>query len=76
VAAKLARIRKLTDLPLGVGFGIKDADSAQAVAQLGDAVIVGSALVSRIENLIDQPDAIPAEVARLLASMREAMDLI
>ncbi len=76
VARKLAQIRKMTSLPVGVGFGIKDAESAQAVARVGDAVIVGSALVSRIEALAGQPEAIAPEVARLLSSMREAMDQV
>lgn len=76
VAQKVSVIRKHTTLPVGVGFGIKDPDSAQAVAQVGDAVIVGSALVRKLEELADQPDAIIREVSRLLSEMRAAMDLI
>ena len=76
VAAKVAEIRRATRLPVGVGFGIKDAETAQAVAQVGDAVIVGSALVKIVEELAEQPDAIAPAVAGLLASMRQAMDLV
>ena len=76
VAAKLANIRTHTDLPVGVGFGIKDASTAQAVAQVGDAVIVGSALVSRIEALAETPEQIAPALSQLLGSMRGAMDLI
>jgi tryptophan synthase alpha chain len=74
VAAKLAEIRRHTDLPLGVGFGIKDADTAAAVARVADAVVVGSALVNRIEALAEQPEAIAAEARTLISSMRAAMD--
>lgn len=74
VAAKLDEIRAYTDLPLGVGFGIKDAATAAAVAQVADAVIVGSALINRIEALANTPDAIAAEAKALIAGMRAAMD--
>ena len=74
VGQKLEVIRRYTDLPIGVGFGIKDAASAAAVARLADAVVVGSALVSRIERLADEPERLQAEIAGLLAAMRRAMD--
>lgn len=74
VAEKLAEIRQHTDLPLGVGFGIKDAATAAAVARVADAVVVGSALVNRIEALADQPDKIAAEARALIGGMRAAMD--
>jgi tryptophan synthase alpha chain len=72
----VAGIRKATELPVGVGFGIKDAESAKAVARVGDAVIVGSAIVNRMEKLADRPDAIGAEVAAFLTSLRQAIDTI
>lgn len=74
VADKLAEIRQVTDLPLGVGFGIKDASMAASMARIADAVVVGSALVSRIEDNLDQPDKIMAETSDLIVSMRQAMD--
>ncbi|MEW7982730.1 MAG: tryptophan synthase subunit alpha [gamma proteobacterium symbiont of Phacoides pectinatus] len=74
VAAKLAEVRRATGLPIGVGFGIKDPDSARAVARIADAVIVGSALVNRIEQLADEPEAIASALAGQLAAMRLAMD--
>jgi tryptophan synthase alpha chain len=74
VSEKVAGIRAATDLPVGVGFGIKDADSARAVAQVADAVIVGSAIVSRIEKLVDQPDTVATELADFLSGLRQAMD--
>lgn len=74
VAAKLNAIRRLTDIPVGVGFGIRDAQSAAEVSAAADAVVVGSALVKRIAELAAQPGAIEASVAEVLASMRNAMD--
>jgi len=74
VAAKLAEIRGVIELPLGVGFGIKDADTAAAVAGIADAVVVGSALVSRIEANSASPEAVMREATDLIADMRRAMD--
>lgn len=74
VAAKLSSIRKLSQLPLGVGFGIRDAQSAAEVSVVADAVVVGSALVARIAELADQPEKIASSVSSVLADMRQAMD--
>ena len=74
VADKLAQIRTRTELPIGVGFGIQDAESAARVAAVADAVVVGSALVRRIGALAAQPDKIEAEIGSLLIAMRRAMD--
>lgn len=74
VAEKLAAIRQQTTLPVGVGFGIKDPETAARVAKVADAVIVGSALVSRIEDLADRPDEIGAALGAVLRDMRSAMD--
>ncbi len=76
VSAKVAEVRRHAQLPIGIGFGIRDAESAQMVAQVGDAVIVGSVLVAAIERLADTPEEIGPEIARTLRSMREAMDQI
>lgn len=74
VKEKTALIKKYTNLPLAVGFGIKNPEIAAAVAAVADAVVVGSALVNRIADLADQPDAILKEVPAFLASLRAAMD--
>ena len=74
VREKLAQIRACTDLPVGVGFGIKDAQTAAAMASFADAVVVGSALVSRIEANPGDPARATAEIRGLLAGMRAAMD--
>lgn len=74
VSKKLDQIRKHTGLPVGVGFGIKDATSAAAVAAVADAVVVGSALVQKVEQAAGQHDRINTEIADLLAQMRAGMD--
>ncbi|EHQ53276.1 tryptophan synthase subunit alpha [Ectothiorhodospira sp. PHS-1] len=74
VAQKLAPIRRQTDLPVGVGFGISDAEAAAKVSRIADAVVVGSALVKRIAAHADDPAAGRREVAQVLAGMRRAMD--
>lgn len=74
VREKLAEIRESTDLPVGVGFGIKDAQTAAAMAQFADAVVVGSALVSRIEANPGDAVTATAEIKALLGEMRAAMD--
>jgi tryptophan synthase alpha chain len=74
VAARLADIRKHTDLPVGVGFGIKNADIARQVGAIADAVVVGSALVQRIADLADNPHAAIQAVSALLIEMRSALD--
>ncbi|MCF6283154.1 MAG: tryptophan synthase subunit alpha [Candidatus Polarisedimenticolaceae bacterium] len=73
VAAKVAEIRQVTDLPIGVGFGIKDAETAEQISKVADAVVVGSALVSRIEAHADEPQKAKNSVVELLLSMRKAM---
>ena len=74
VETKLAELRKYTDLPLGVGFGIRDGQSAAAVSELADAVVVGSTLVRCIEEHANRPEELAASVAGLLAEMRHAIN--
>ena len=66
-AALLQRIRRVTDLPVAVGFGISNAEQArEAWAQGADAVIVGSAIVRKIEEYGAQA---PAEVERFVREL-------
>ncbi len=74
VAAKLKEIRGHTKLPLGVGFGIGSPEAAAQVAEFADAVIVGSAVVKRMEEMAAKPDKILAEVPAFIARLRAAMD--
>lgn len=74
VAAKLSQIRALTSLPLAVGFGIRDADTAAAVSRVADGVVVGSALVAEIERHREQPESLPERLRDKLAPLRRSMD--
>lgn len=76
VAAKLKEIRRQTRLPLGVGFGISSPDAAAQVAEFADAIIVGSAVVKRMEDLMANPDKILTEIPAFIASLRAAMDRV
>ena len=72
VGAKIPRIRSHIKLPVGVGFGIRDASTARAVARVADAVVIGSRLVQEIEQ--SAPDQLVGNVKALVGSIRQAMD--
>ena len=74
VADKLAQVRRHVEIPVGVGFGIKDAASAAAIAEVADAVVVGSAIVQRVAANAGNEQAIFDAVGGLVAEMRAAMD--
>ncbi|PID46424.1 MAG: tryptophan synthase subunit alpha [Proteobacteria bacterium] len=67
-------IKAHTTLPVGVGFGIKDATTAAAVSKVSDAVIVGSVLVKMIEETPNDDAVILKHTSELLTDMRQAMD--
>ncbi len=75
VEKKIKEIRQLTDLPIGVGFGIKDAESAASVAQVADAVVVGSAIVSLMAKHKEDEQAILTQVPSFLQELRRAVDI-
>ncbi len=76
VSDKLEEIRQSTELPVGVGFGISDASSAAAIAEIADAVVVGSALIKIIDaNQSDAPQ-MKEKLFELVQSMRTGMDKI
>ena len=80
VTAALERLRKHTDIPIGVGFGIKTKEQAAAVGSVADACIVGSAVVDAIKNSLDASGkatgktvgAVTALVSDLAAGVRNA----
>jgi tryptophan synthase alpha chain len=74
VADKISHIRSRTDLPIGVGFGIKDAATASQVARFSDAVIIGSALVERMSELESRPEKLTSEMTTFLSELRHAVD--
>jgi tryptophan synthase alpha chain len=65
VAAKIPVIRQYTDLPIGVGFGIRDARSARAVAEVADAVVIGTLSIQEMEQVgADQGSGCGWQLAR------------
>lgn len=74
VAARVERIKSVVDLPVAVGFGIRDAASAAAVAETADAVVVGSVLVSLVGEHGGDVPALHAAIAGVVGGMRAAMD--
>ena len=74
VKGKLQSIRRHTDLPLGVGFGINSPEIAADVASFADAVVVGSAVVGRIEQEAAHPERLLVEVPAFVSRLRQAMD--
>ena len=75
VAQKLKEIRAISDLPVGVGFGIKDGETARAVARIADAVVVGSALVNQIAMSEHDHQQIKSSISGILSEMRSMMDI-
>ncbi|WP_322999291.1 tryptophan synthase subunit alpha [Castellaniella sp.] len=76
VARHLATIRRHVGIPVGVGFGIRDAASAARLAQHADAVVIGSKLIQIIETASrsDGPQAAIGAAAAWLADVRQALD--
>jgi len=72
VAAMIPRIKAQVKLPIGVGFGIRDAKTARAVAEVADAVVIGSALIQHLEGAGRAEAATMA--GRFVAEIRAALD--
>ena len=72
VAQKLPAIREKTGLPVGVGFGIRDAATASRIAAFADAVVVGSRIIEEIERSTAENAAI--NVKALVADIRRGVD--
>jgi len=72
VEQMIPRIKAHVKLPVGVGFGIRDAATARAVADAADAVVIGSALVQRLEGT--GRDEAPRVAGRFMAEIRAALD--
>jgi len=73
LAGPLAEIRKHSNLPVAVGFGIKSPENAAAVAALADAVVVGTALIEALEGA-DSREQACTQAKAFLAPIRDAMD--
>ncbi|MEO7151690.1 MAG: tryptophan synthase subunit alpha, partial [Burkholderiaceae bacterium] len=72
VARTIPRIREHVTIPVGVGFGIRDGRTARAVADVSDAVVIGSALVQRLDGCTR--DNVAAAAGGFIAEIRAALD--
>lgn len=73
LAPMLKRVRSRIELPVAVGFGIREPEQAAAVADIADAVVIGSALVDRLDRCDSAEDAIRT-TREFLSPVRRAMD--
>jgi tryptophan synthase alpha chain len=73
IAARVAEIRSHAKAPVAVGFGIRDAASAKAIADFADAVVIGSALVESLNGASDAAD-IAERVSAFMSPIRAALD--
>lgn len=72
VQAMLPRIRAHVNVPVGVGFGIRDAETAKAIGQTADAVVIGSKIIQLIEN--ESHEKVVPVAAQFLRTIRKALD--
>ena len=75
VEARYRHLKPLSEIPMVVGFGIKDGASAARVASFADGSVVGTAIVSIFESNMQTPEKIGPEVFGLLTEMRQQMDV-
>lgn len=75
VTNQVGKIRQMTNLPVAVGFGIRDAKTASQISVIADGVVVGSVLVNKIASLANESSQkIANEVSHIIKGMRESMD--
>lgn len=74
VAARLPQIRARVGMPVGVGFGIRDAESARRIGEVADAVVIGSRIIEELEN--SPREHAVANVKAFLRNIRTALDQI
>lgn len=74
VAEKMAVIKQHHKIPVGVGFGIRDAASAARISRLANGVIVGSVIVNLIADNKDDNAVMKTKIQALVSSMRQAID--
>lgn len=72
VEAMLPRIRQHVSIPVGVGFGIRDAETARAISQTADAVVIGSKIIQLLEN--EPHEKVVAVAIQFLRTIRKALD--
>jgi len=72
VARRIPEIQKIVGMPVGVGFGIRDAESAKKIGAVADAVVIGSRIIEEIER--SEPKDAPLNVRTFLRGIRAALD--
>lgn len=72
IAERMALLKRYIQLPIGVGFGIRDGQTARQVADVSDAVVIGSRIVQEIEA--SPADQLQANVGKLISGIRAALD--
>ena len=74
ISGFIETIRRYSDKPLAIGFGISNPQQAQAIGRLADGVIVGSAIIDVIEEHLDQQGRLVEAVGEFVGSLRRALD--
>ena len=74
VKKNVDRLHKNSPLPVAVGFGIRDAQSASAIAKFAEGVVIGSALVKKIEDNTDNLNVAESEIVNVVTEIRQALD--
>jgi len=74
VKSQVMSIRRLSNLPVVVGFGIKDADTAKSISSVSDGVVVGSAIVDCLAKQLLAPSIAIDNVRGLVSAIRDGMD--
>ena len=74
VARQVTRLRRAISLPIGVGFGIRDADTAAAIAAIADAVVIGTRVIQVVGD--GAPAEAPQRLEAFLAGIRQAIDTV
>jgi tryptophan synthase alpha chain len=68
----IGRLKGMTDLPVAVGFGIRSGEQAAALAKVADGLVVGSALIERLDLGVEAAGALVAELRRAMDAARRA----
>ncbi|MBT6392850.1 MAG: tryptophan synthase subunit alpha, partial [Nitrosomonadales bacterium] len=72
VSERVNNVRQFTNLPVAVGFGVKDAKTAKEVAAIADAVVIGSRIVLEIEQ--SNKDDLIGNIKKLMREMKDAIE--
>ena len=74
IQAAVEALKAQTDIPVCIGFGIRDGDTARAMAAFADGAVIGSALVQALHDAAMRGDSLPATAERFAGTIRRALD--